>query len=111
VGAFHLGVQARGGRPDVDVADALVDHVPVEGGLELGPFVGLHLLDGEGQVCQQSSCGDAPDRSGSPCVFEGCAVDGQFDVDVSPYGVRVGTQVVGSGHEVGRFGWREVRRV
>lgn len=33
---FDLAVLARGAWPDVDVADALVKHVPVELGLELG---------------------------------------------------------------------------
>src|SRR6266849_5999512 len=31
VGAFDLAVQPRGGGPDVDVADAAVKHVVVEG--------------------------------------------------------------------------------
>jgi len=35
VGSFDLAVQPRGARPDVDVLDAPVEDVPVEGGLEL----------------------------------------------------------------------------
>ena len=36
VGSLHLAVQPRGRGSDVDVADASVEHVVVEGGLELG---------------------------------------------------------------------------
>jgi hypothetical protein len=36
VGSLDLAVEAWGGRADIGVADALVDDVPVEGGLELG---------------------------------------------------------------------------
>ena len=32
-----------------DVADALIEHVPVEAGLEFGAVVGLDLFDLEGQ--------------------------------------------------------------
>jgi hypothetical protein len=35
--------------PDVGVADTLVEDVPVEGGLELRPLIGLDLLDAEWQ--------------------------------------------------------------
>ena len=35
VGALDLAVQSWGARLDVDVADALVQHVPVEAGTEL----------------------------------------------------------------------------
>lgn len=49
VRAFHLAVQPRCGGADVDVADALVQDVPVEGGLELRAVVGLDLLDLERQ--------------------------------------------------------------
>ena len=43
--ALHFSVESGGGRPDVDVADALIKHVPVEAGLELRTVVGLDLLD------------------------------------------------------------------
>jgi len=34
------------------VADAAIEHVKVEGGLELGAVVGLDALDSEGQLGQ-----------------------------------------------------------
>jgi hypothetical protein len=42
--AFHFAVEPRCGRSDVDVADALVQDVPVEGGLELSAVVGLDTV-------------------------------------------------------------------
>ncbi len=45
VGAFDLPVEPWCGRLDVDVADAAVEEVPVEGALELGAVVGLDALD------------------------------------------------------------------
>ena len=41
VGAFDLAMQPRGARLDVDMADALIQDVVVEQGLELGAVVGL----------------------------------------------------------------------
>ena len=49
VGAFDLSVEPRGAGFDVDVADALVEHVVVEAGLKLGTVVGLDDLDAERQ--------------------------------------------------------------
>ena len=49
VGAFDLAVETWCSGSDVGVADALVEEVPVELGLELGAVVGLDLLDVEGQ--------------------------------------------------------------
>ena len=45
VRTFHFSVEPGGGRPDVDVADALVKHMPMEAGLELRAVVGLDLLE------------------------------------------------------------------
>jgi hypothetical protein len=50
MGAFDLAVQPRGAGLDVGVGDALVEHVPVEGGLELGSLVGLDDFDLERQA-------------------------------------------------------------
>lgn len=50
VRAFRLSVQPQGAGLDVDVVDALVEHVPVESGLEIRPVVGLHCLDRERQL-------------------------------------------------------------
>ena len=50
VRTLHFSVESGGGRPDVDMADALVKHMPVEAGLELGAVVGLDLLDLEGSL-------------------------------------------------------------
>jgi len=41
VGAFDLAIQPRGARLDVVMADALLQDVVVEQGLELGAVVGL----------------------------------------------------------------------
>ena len=41
---------SRGVLVNVDVVDAVVDDVPVEPGLELGPVVGLDRVDLEGQA-------------------------------------------------------------
>ena len=41
VGALDFAVEPRGSGFDVDVADALVQDVPVEAGAELGPVVVL----------------------------------------------------------------------
>lgn len=41
VAALHLPVQPRGAGADVDVVDALVQQMPVEGGAELVAAVGL----------------------------------------------------------------------
>ena len=61
VGAFDLPVQARRGRLDIDMADAFVEQVPVERLPELGPVVGLDLLDFERQlgedVVDEPDCG------------------------------------------------------
>jgi hypothetical protein len=45
------------------------------------------------------------------CVLERCSIYRQVDVDVPSRGVRVGAELVGSGHQVGRLGWRHVWRV
>jgi hypothetical protein len=52
VGALHLAVEAGRGRPYVDVADAAVEKMPVEGALELGAVVGLDDLDPERQLLE-----------------------------------------------------------
>jgi hypothetical protein len=49
VRALHFSVEPGGGRPDIDVADALVKDVPMEAGLEFRSVVGLDLLDLERQ--------------------------------------------------------------
>jgi hypothetical protein len=49
VGTLDFSVEPGSGRPDVDMADALIKHVSVEAGLEFGAVVGLDLLDLEGQ--------------------------------------------------------------
>ena len=38
VRSFHLSVQTRCGRADVEVADPAVEQVPMEGPLKLGPI-------------------------------------------------------------------------
>ena len=53
VGSLDLAVQTRCGRVDVDVADAAVEDVPVEGTLELGTIVRLDDLDLEGKPFEQ----------------------------------------------------------
>ncbi len=52
VGPFDLAVEAGCGRRDVDVADASVEEVPVEGALELGAVVGLDDLDPERELLE-----------------------------------------------------------
>ena len=52
VGALHLAIQPRGPGLDVVVADALVQQVVVEAGLELGAVVGLDDLDPEREPLQ-----------------------------------------------------------
>jgi hypothetical protein len=50
--ALHLAIQPRCPRLDVVVADALVQDVVVEQGLELGAVVGLDDLDPEREALQ-----------------------------------------------------------
>ncbi|WRS29993.1 hypothetical protein U6G28_10855 [Actinomycetaceae bacterium MB13-C1-2] len=45
VGPFDLPVQAGCTGPDLDVADALVEQVPMERLSELLTVIGLHLFD------------------------------------------------------------------
>lgn len=52
VRSLHLAVQPRCSGLDVDVADASVEDVPVELGLELGAVVGLDLFDLEWELLQ-----------------------------------------------------------
>ena len=52
VRAFDFSVESWCGGLDVDVADAAVEDVPVEAGLELGAVVGLDHLDLEGQLLE-----------------------------------------------------------
>ena len=52
VGSLDLSIEAGCGWLDVDVADAAVEEVPVEGALELGPVVGLDDLDLERQLLE-----------------------------------------------------------
>ena len=52
VGSLDLSVQARGAGLDVDVLDAAVEEVPMEGALELGAVVGLDALGRERQLDQ-----------------------------------------------------------
>lgn len=52
MGSFDLAVQPWGTRLDADVADALVEQVPVEGLAAFLTVVGLDLLDGEGELGQ-----------------------------------------------------------
>ena len=73
VGSLDFPVQTRRGRADVEVADAAVEKVPVEGSLELGTIVSLDDLDLEGepfeQVVEELNGGflvAAPDRRGAP---------------------------------------------
>ena len=49
MGALHLAVESWGAWLDVDMADALVQHMPVEAGAELDAVVGLDDLDPERQ--------------------------------------------------------------
>ena len=42
---FDLPVQPGSSGSNLHVSDALVEQVPVEGGAELLPVLGLHLLD------------------------------------------------------------------
>jgi hypothetical protein len=53
VRAFHLAVEPQGGGLDVDVADAAVGQVPVEGRLEFAPLSGLDHLDPERELVQR----------------------------------------------------------
>lgn len=46
----NFSVEVWRGWLDVGAAEALVEHVPVEGGLELGPVVDLDRVDPEGQA-------------------------------------------------------------
>lgn len=50
VRTFDFAVQLRGAGRDVDVPKVLVEQVPVALRLDLGPVVGHHLLDVEGQL-------------------------------------------------------------
>ena len=52
VGPLHFSVERRCGRPDVDVADAVVKNVPVKTGREFRPVIGLNLFDMEPQPRQ-----------------------------------------------------------
>jgi hypothetical protein len=52
MGPFDLAVEPRGAGLDVDMAGALVRHLPVEAGAELDPVVGLDDLDPERQPLQ-----------------------------------------------------------
>ena len=52
VGSLHLSVEARRERTDVDVADAAVEHMPVELRLELRTVVGLDRFDVERELLQ-----------------------------------------------------------
>ena len=40
---LYFSVESGGGRPDVDMADALIKDVPVEAGLEFRAVIGLDL--------------------------------------------------------------------
>jgi Transposase IS116/IS110/IS902 family len=50
--ALYLAVEPRSTGSDVDVPDALVQHVPMKPSAELGAIVSLDLLDGERQLRQ-----------------------------------------------------------
>jgi hypothetical protein len=50
VAALYLAVEAWSAGLDVDVLDALVEHMPVEHRREFGAVVGLDGLDREGQL-------------------------------------------------------------
>jgi len=66
VGPLHFSVEPRCGRPDVDVADALVKNVPVKTGREFRPVIGLNLFDMEPQPRQfpiAPRSGAAPTRA------------------------------------------------
>jgi hypothetical protein len=52
VRALDLAIQPGRGWLDVDVLDAAVQHVPVEGGLKLGPVIGLDPLNAERQLLE-----------------------------------------------------------
>ena len=52
VGSFYFAVQSRCSGFDLDVVDAFVEQVPVEGCAEFGSVVGLHALDLERQLGQ-----------------------------------------------------------
>jgi hypothetical protein len=52
MGALDLAIQPGGAGLDVDMADAFVQHMPVEAGAELGPVVGLDDLDPEREPLQ-----------------------------------------------------------
>ncbi|MFB9638880.1 hypothetical protein ACFFR9_35645 [Streptomyces spiralis] len=52
MGAFDFPVQPRCAGLDVRVGDALVEHVPMEGGLEFGAAIGLDDLDLKRQALQ-----------------------------------------------------------
>ena len=50
---LDFAVEPGGGGLDVGVADAAVQHVPVEAGLELGAVVGLDRFDSEGEPLEE----------------------------------------------------------
>jgi hypothetical protein len=49
---LNLPIEPRGLGLDVNVADASIEDVPMEGALELGTVVGLNALDGERQLLE-----------------------------------------------------------
>ena len=59
VGSSHLAVQPWRPRPDPDVADALVDQVPVERRAELLAVECRHLVDDERQLGQHMLKGES----------------------------------------------------
>jgi len=52
VGSLDLAIEPRSRWPDVDVANASIEQVPVKRRLELRTVVGLDLFDPEGQLLE-----------------------------------------------------------
>jgi hypothetical protein len=100
---LDLAVKPRGQGSDVDMAKSAVQEMPVEGRLELGPVVGLDLLDSKRQLLEdvvgELDCGllvqlpvdlqDSQPRavvdSGELVVLLAHTADGinEFDVDLN----------------------------